>query len=126
MRNGARAIAAGGSGDARGIHLPDASADRATWAGFVPDLWHGAGAADGDRGGTGKSRAGFDDPQILGERHADNSGAGAGNVRPDSRAAAAAYFDYARHGLDGAGAGDSSGAVGRLAVLRARVGVGGE
>src|SRR5271156_6758384 len=116
MRHGARAVAAGGSDVAGGIYLPDASADRATWAGFVPDLRHGAGAAHGDRGGTGKSRAGLDDPQILGERRADNSGAGAGNVRPDSRAAAAAYFDYARDGLDRAGAGASGGAVGRLAI----------
>ena len=120
LRDGARA------GDAcyrnaRGIHLPHASGDCPARAGKLPDLWHGPGAAHGHGAGRRKSRTAGDDSPVLDQRRADRPAA----RRRDGRHAAGDDRSASVTGrlvaLDRTGAGDAGRAVGRLAVLSARV-----
>ena len=78
------------------VDLPDASGDRARWAGSMPDLRHGAGADDGHRSGGRKSRTARHDMALLDERparrspgcvrHVADGSAGCTSVAPRSRA----------------------------------------
>ena len=104
------------------VDLPDASGDRPRCARLLPDLRHGARAAHGHaRGGRGRPPEGHD-AALLGERHQpparrhrdgrDDLGRG----RPARGRRAGVCLGAVR-------ACDTGRALGRLAVLRARLGV---
>ena len=103
----------------RDLHLPDASRDPSARPGPLPDLRHGAGAGScvGRRGPErGAHRY---DPALLGRARALGSGLCARNGRtsdPSAHACARRGFQLAPVGAFNAGR-----AVGRLAVLRARL-----
>ena len=105
----------------RGIHVPDAPRGAADRAGDVPDLRHGARAGGDDGGGAREPRARGHDPALLGERRADRARVllAMGEMLPGDLAHAVSGI--AR--VDPAGAGHAGRAVGRLAVLRARLAV---
>ena len=119
-------VPGGGGAEARArghdLHLPDASRDPSARPGPLPDLRHGAGA--GSRGGRRGPERGArrHDPALLDRARALGSGLCARNGRASDPSAHAC----ARRGLqlDPIGAFDAGRAVGRLAVLRARLGVG--
>ena len=122
MRDGSRA----GRGRARGqdrVRLPDASGGRPLRARVLPHLRDGPRASHGDGRRARQPRAARHDPSSLGQRdphHAalpSHDGHHAGRPRGHG-------LDPARVArLDRAGAGDARGPVGRLALLRAHVGV---
>ena len=72
------------------LHLPDASGDPPGRAGLLPDLRHGARAADGDRRGRAEPRARRHDPALLDRARADGAGRRARDGRAPDRPAHAA------------------------------------
>ena len=103
------------------LHLPHAPGDRAGRPRCLPEVWHGPGTEDpAARRGGGRSRTPGHDSQVLDRRGAhaarvsdvdatDAGCAGRSLAGPDDRALAA---DGPRH---------AGRALGRLAVLRARL-----
>ena len=104
------------------LHLPHASRDPPGRAGALPDLRHGAGACRGhareqrsERGTLGHDAAAVD--RRAARRPGRGDGHGRAHAGPRPPAAAG------HPGLGRAGARHPRGAVGRLAVLRARLAV---
>ena len=105
------------------LHLPDASGDPAGRAGLLPDLRHGAGAGAGRRADAGPN------PELVDMTRRFWIGLAltlpvvrAGDGRASDRARPSASASSASNWLQLA-AGDAGRAVGRLAVLRARLAV---
>ena len=124
VRHGARAGVGGAAHEDR-VDLPDAPGDRARRARVVPDLRHGAGATGRDARGAEPGARRHDAPvPVVARAHgADPRVHGVGvPAGPAAAARAAASGDD----LVAVPAGDAGRAVGRLAVLRARLGVGRE
>ncbi len=107
----------------RRLHLPDAPADPPGGAGQLPDLRHGAGTARDHRRGGAEPRAGRHVAPLLDRPGADPAGVHPGDGRP---CPGLGLHDWCRRSvdLDPVRAGDARGAVGGLAVLPARLGVG--
>ncbi len=99
------------------IHLPDAPGDPPDRPRHLHDLRHGPGADGDDRRHRPQSRTHRHDPPLLDRSGADRAGGGAGDGRPSRPRPAGRSTPV---GLGPARAGDPGGAVGRLAVLRAR------
>ena len=123
VRHGAGAGLLPGARREDTIRLPDAPADRPRPARFLPDLRHGAGTADGDRRGGGQSGTSRDDSPVLVQRGADRAAGRYRDGRHDSRQAARPAHEPVGCPVDSIRPGDSGRALGRLAVLRARLGV---
>ena len=103
------------------LHLPDASGDPAGRPGLLPDLRHGAGAGARHRRDGAEPRAHRHDAPVLDRSGAVASGRRAGDGRPPDRARPSHLAADVE--LDPDAAGDARGAVGRLALLRARLAV---
>ena len=93
-------------------------------------LRHGAGVGHGQRRGRRKSRGSGHAPPLPGEHGIDRPVAGdCHGWTPGARSAGAHRASPDRSSsleLGGTGAGDSGGALGRVALLRARLELGGE
>ena len=124
VRHGARA-GVGRAADEDRVDLPDAPGDRAGRARVVPDLRHGAGAARRDARGA-EPRARRHDAPVPVVARADGADPRVHGVGVPAGAAAAARAAAGGDDLVAVPAGDAGRAVGRLAVLRARLGVGRE
>src|SRR5262245_39586269 len=122
MRNGARADDSRLSGDEDGIRLSDAPSDRARRAGVVPDLRNGARAARHYAGGRREPRTERYEAPVLGERGFDAAGFISGDVGDDSGSADSARAPTATAHVHSIRAGHAGRVVGRMAVLRARMG----
>ena len=101
--------------------MPDASTDPASWPGGLPDLRHGAGARGGVARFRAERRACRHDAALLDWFGARGSRRRARNGRPSREPADVARGRNVK--LDSTRVGDAGRAVGRLAVLRARLGL---
>ncbi len=107
------------------VDLPDASRDRARPARILSYLRHGARAANRHRCRTGQSRAARHDASLLGKRHSRRAARRARHVANDvAHGAACARGLAARGHVDRIPAGDADRALGGMAVLSARLGLG--
>ena len=124
LRDGDQARRPGRSGRRR-LDLSDAPGDRAERARHLPHLRDGAGAARPDLGRGREPRAPGHDAAVLDRPRPDRPHPGAhGGRDPPGTAAPSRAPGLARH-LGPARARDPGRLVGRLAVLRAGLGVGG-
>src|SRR6266542_1630800 len=89
---------------------------------IVPDLRNGARAARGHAGGRREPRTERHEAPVLGERGVDAAGLVPGDVGDDSRAADPACSLAAIAHVHSIRAGHAGRVVGRMAVLRARMG----
>src|SRR5262249_16492939 len=105
----------------RDLSLPHASADPAGRPRCLPDLWHGAGAGIGHRRSRAEPRAGGHDAAVLGRARAHASGSRARNGRPPHQSPRAARPELVE--LAAIRTRHAGGAVGGLAVLRARLAI---
>ncbi len=112
-----RARGAGG----HDLHLPDGSGDPAGRTGHLSDLRHGAGAGAVQRGRRSQPRARRHDAPVLDRARADVAGVPARDGQPHLRHVGADLASCV--GLGPVRARHAGGAVGRLAVLRARLAV---
>jgi hypothetical protein len=101
------------------LHLPDASGGAAGRPRFLPDLRHGAGAGGGDRRCRPQSRT-KDMTRRSGSARADGAARALGDGRAPAGCRAGADA-HAHCRLAAARLRHAGGAVGRLAVLRARL-----
>ncbi len=107
------------------LHLSDASTDSAERSGKLPDLRHGAGAGGAQRGFRTQPRTARHDKAILDQRGTGAADVGIGDGRPSGAEPASACVRGSVD-VDSVRARYPGGAVGRVAVLRARVGIGRE
>ena len=112
---GARAL--GADAGRHDFHLPDASGGAAAGPGRLPDLRHGARAGHAERRRRAQPRARRHDAALLDRARARRAGGGAGDGRASVRLASAVAVAVERR-ADGVR--HAGGAVGGLAVLRAR------
>jgi hypothetical protein len=105
------------------MDLPDASADRARQARIVSDLWHGARAANG--GCCRRSRSGTrgHGTSVLDRVGADTAAAGLRHGCYAARPAASTSDRRPSVGMAPVRPRHAGGPLGRLAVLRARMGI---
>ena len=103
------------------LHLSDASPDPPGGTGLLPDLRHGARAGAGHRGDRPEPRTRRHDAPVLDRSGPDASGRRAGDGRPSHQSAHAAR--PADVELAPAPSRHAGRAVGRLALLRARLAV---
>ena len=112
-----RARTGGADAGRHDLHLPDASRGAAGGPGLLPDLRHGAGAGNADAQSRAQPRTRRHDAPVLDRRVADAAGGRAGDGRTPVRLASAQPVAIE---LGAVGVRHAGGAVGRLAVLRAR------
>ena len=124
VRDGARARL-GGTADEDRVDLPDAPRDRARRARVVPDLRHGPGAPRRDARGA-EPRTRRHDASVPVVARPDGADARVHGVGVPAGPAAATRTAAGGDDLVTVPAGDAGRPVGRLAVLRARLGVGRE
>ena len=105
----------------RDLHLPDASADPPGRSRQLPDLRHGAGARGGQPRYAAQSRTRRHDAAVLDRPRAFAARRRAGNGRSPGRRSRLGRPDPVE--LDSAGVRHARGAVGGLAVLRARLAI---
>src|SRR5690606_38538517 len=102
---------------------PHAPGGRAAGARRLPDLRHGARAAHGEPRGGSEPRARRHDPALLAELRAHLASVRDRDVGDGAGPFAARLAGRTRGGVAAARAGDAGDAVGREALLRARVAV---
>ena len=112
--------------DAHRIHLPDAPRGGARRTRRLPDLRHGAGTQDGDRRGAAEPRADRHDAALRRRDGARRPAARHRHVRHAAEPTAARHRAEWRTDVAAIRAGDAGRAVGRLAVLPARLDVAGD
>ena len=103
------------------LHLPDASGDPPGRPGKLPDLRHGAGAGGREPRCAAQSGTRRHDAPVLDRPRARAAGRRPGNGRPSRRRPWLGRSDAVE--LDPVRVRDARGAVGRLAVLRARLAI---
>ena len=103
--------------------MPHASGDRASPAGDVPDLRHGAGAPQHYHEGSRKSRTARDDAALLAEPSADSAVADDRDGRHAARNAGPACSAWWLAAVAGVAARHTGCPVGRLAIFSAWMGV---
>ena len=115
------------SRDASRIHVSDASGNRARWCGVLPDLRNGAGTAGPSlQPRTRRIPNWFDDAAFLGKRRATVPVLffGMSDMIPGNPVSR--LISMQCHRLDWAVSRHAGGAVGRMAIFPARLGVSGE
>ena len=118
-----RCLACAGGNGRRAVDLSHASAGRPHRAGRLPDLRHGPGADDADRRRSGQPRAQRDDAPVLGGVGVVGAAVAARHGGACLRSPAGRSAVAARFGVGPTRPRDARGAVGRMAVLRARLAV---
>ena len=108
------------------VHVPDGSGGPPDRPRRVPEVRHGARAGDGQPGRRGQPRARRHDAALPRLARAHAADPRLHDLGRPARAAAAARHVAGGDDLDAVRAGLAGRAVGRLAVLRPRLGVGGE
>ena len=121
VRNGARARRRRPAPQAR-VDVPDAPRDRARRAGHLPDLRHGARAEHASRPRSANPELRDMTRRFWCRRRAHGCRCSSSRCGDAARAAARARSMPRAALLDPARAGDAGRALGRLAVLRARLG----